>query len=151
MFGYILLFLGTFNSGLDCQINQIRSAFFTLETNEEAITSFIAQCEESSCKEASFYHAVAVMRMAEYAYWPNQKYKYFTQGRDQLESLVKQNPQNLELRFLRYLVQTEVPAFLGYTENRAEDLKFVKDNINQSNYPDELKENISITLNYLNK
>ena len=57
--------------------------------------------------------------------------KNFRIGKDMLESAIKNDPESVELRFLRYSIQKNIPKFLSYSNNLEKDLKFVKDNISQ--------------------
>jgi len=49
-------------------------------------------------------------------------------GEEKLEASIKQDPQNLELIFLRYTIQLNLPGFLGYNDNIEADKKFVINN-----------------------
>jgi hypothetical protein len=65
---------------------------------------------------------------------PFEKLTTFKKGKRNLDKAVKQYPDLLETRFLRYSIQKESPAFLGYKANINEDkmllnrnLKYVED------------------------
>ena len=62
---------------------------------------------------------------------PFKKLKYFDKGKELLESAIKEDPQSVELKFLRYSIQKNLPRFLLYYENIEKDLNFVKNNINR--------------------
>ena len=46
---------------------------------------------------------------------------HFKKGKEKLAEAIKADPDNVELRFLRFSVQAEAPAFLGYRDNLEED------------------------------
>ena len=66
---------------------------------------------------------------------PIEKISYFNKGKKLLESLIEENPDAIELRFLRYSIQKNLPRVLLYYDNIEKDLNFVRKNI--SNIKDE--------------
>ena len=64
---------------------------------------------------------------------PFRKYTIFKNSTQQLDSLIRLNPQYIEMRFLRYLVQLNSPKILGYNTNLHNDYKFIIDNIYSEN------------------
>tara|TARA_B100000579_G_scaffold256853_1_gene211451 strand:- start:224 stop:673 length:450 start_codon:yes stop_codon:yes gene_type:complete len=58
------------------------------------------------------------------------KFFYFRKGKKILESSIKQKPDSIELRFLRYTIQKNLPRFLFYYNHIDKDLIFVINNIN---------------------
>ena len=70
------------------------------------------------------YRGAALATTANCTNWPLQKISRFREGKSLLEEAVERAPQNLEVRFLRYTVQKNIPSFLGY-DNLEEDRKFV--------------------------
>lgn len=63
---------------------------------------------------AQGYFALATMLQAKRFGNPFTKLSYFNKGKKILEKVIEENPENAELRFLRFAVQTEVPAILLY-------------------------------------
>ena len=61
------------------------------------------------------------------------KYKIFKESIQQLDSIIYFNPKSIEIRFLRYLVQLNTPAFLGYNTNLDVDYTFITHNISYEN------------------
>jgi hypothetical protein len=146
---FLLLLFSTFNLSSSCDIEQIRSTFFSIEEESE-IVNYIELCNESDCQESQYYKAVAIMWKASYTYWPHQKFSYFTEGRDMLEDLIKTYPDDTELRFLRYIVQVNTPRFLGYYSNTEKDLIFINSNLNNEDYSESHKELIRETIDFVN-
>ena len=60
------------------------------------------------------------------------KMSWFGDGKEHLEKSIANDPQNLELRFLRLTIQTNMPAFLGYSENKEKDKAFVIENLEKA-------------------
>lgn len=57
---------------------------------------------------------------------PIAKWNTFNKGKINLEQAIVQDNQNIELRILRYSVQTNAPKFLGYYKNLVEDANLIK-------------------------
>ena len=58
------------------------------------------------------------------------KFKYFEEGRKIIENSIKNDPENIEIVFLRYLNQRNSPWFLNYNQNLVEDYDFLIKNLN---------------------
>lgn len=60
---------------------------------------------------------------------PMEKIKYFRKGKALLDESSKQQPTNMEIRFLRFATQIKAPSFLGYKGNVQEDKNLIIKNI----------------------
>lgn len=67
------------------------------------------------------YKGMSSMINANYSFNPYNKLSFFIKGKDLLEEAIKVDPKNVELRFLRFCVQTNAPFFLGYSGKIEED------------------------------
>lgn len=67
------------------------------------------------------YHGAAQMMMAKHVGNPFKKLSYFNKGKQIFTEAIAADPQNVELRFLRFSVQAEAPGFLNYKQNLEED------------------------------
>ena len=72
------------------------------------------------------YKACGTMMMAKHVTNPFSKLSHFRKGKKMLETVIAVNDKVVELRFLRYSIQTNAPAFLGYNNHIAEDKVFLK-------------------------
>ncbi|HYF68450.1 MAG TPA: hypothetical protein VD884_09945 [Ohtaekwangia sp.] len=66
---------------------------------------------------------------------PFSKLSTFNEGKRNIEKAVKNDPDNIEIRFVRLSVQKNAPSFLGYYDQIKEDEAFLesnKENINSS-------------------
>lgn len=79
------------------------------------------------------YLGAAKMIMAKHYFNPWEKYKSFQEGKKILESSLKKDYQNPELRFLRLSIQNNAPSFLNYNENINEDKDFLFRKLNLMN------------------
>lgn len=67
------------------------------------------------------YRGMSSLLRASHAFNPYSKIKYFKEGRALLEKAIERDPENPELRFFRYSVQTNAPFFLGYSDSIKDD------------------------------
>ncbi len=56
---------------------------------------------------------------------PVSKWNTFKNGKQNIETAYKLDPNNVEIRFIRLSVQKNVPSFLGYHSNIKEDEAFI--------------------------
>ncbi|UBM58894.1 hypothetical protein LAG90_19025 [Marinilongibacter aquaticus] len=113
---------------------QIRFAFHRI-ASENDLNVFISNCESSDWNKADLYKSVATMRKAEYVLSPLKKFEYFKLGKEAIEAFLKANPEDVEVRYLRLMVQNNLPKFLGYSSQMEEDRLFVTRNLESSNLP----------------
>ena len=105
------------------------------------------------------YIGMSFMLKAKYAWLPNYKMEYFTKGKNFLESAISKDPNNVELKFMRFCVQNETPSFLSYKMNLGNDknfliksFPFIKDNdLKQKIYSYILQNKIKLTDLELNR
>jgi|SRR6185437_12220100 len=72
------------------------------------------------------YKASAIMMMAKHVFNPFSKMAYFKKGKKILENAIKIDEKNVELRFLRFNIQTHIPSFLGYNNDIDSDKFFLE-------------------------
>ena len=63
------------------------------------------------------YKGSTLAMEAKYTLNPYKKLKYFNEGKSLLEKAINNDPQNIELRYLRLAIQSTIPTFLNYTKN----------------------------------
>lgn len=77
------------------------------------------------------YLAAFTMFTAKHTINPFKKMSHFKEGRKMLEQQIQQDPQNPELRFIRFCIQHYTPDFLGYKDNLTEDKQFLLANLHK--------------------
>ncbi len=75
------------------------------------------------------YLGVFHMMKCRFTLNPISKISLFSIGRDLLEQSIKNDPENLEIRFLRYSIQKNIPKILLYSQHISTDEKFIFDKI----------------------
>jgi hypothetical protein len=82
---------------------------------------------------------------AKYSLNPIVKLEKFNKGKELIKKAINRDMLNLEIRFIRYSIQSNLPAFLGYHDDLSKDKQFLLDNTMENKDP-KLKEMI---FNYL--
>jgi hypothetical protein len=106
------------------EILKIREQYYKASSNKESAALFYANMQKfSNSKDATIlgYIGMSYMIEANYVWNPYNKLNYFNTGKNYLDNAIETDPKNVELRFLRYGVQTNAPSFLGYSSKIAED------------------------------
>lgn len=81
------------------------------------------------------YKGAVSMVMAKYVGSPLSKLSYFKEGKELLENALKKAPQNLELHFVRFGIQENLPSILMYNENLKEDKDFIIKHLEEVDRP----------------
>ena len=109
-------------------LNDVRVMYHEASTNNDIcreLVTILKPYTEKSDPVLYGYRASATMMMAKYVFNPFSKISYFRRGRDMLQKAVNADSQNMELRFLRFAVQTNLPFFLGYKDHIDRDKTFI--------------------------
>ena len=123
------------------QREKMQQEFHTLETTGQ-IKRFLKTHEDTNCEDIKPYLFTAHMLLAKNVFWPHQKINHFTFGKKQLEEFIKKNPQHLEAKYLRMLVQRKCPSFLKYNENLFQDRDYVLEHLKNSSLSSDYKKTI---------
>jgi hypothetical protein len=113
-------------------IKEVRIMLHNATSNEEACTkmiSLLAPFNETNNPLLFGYRGGATMLMAKHAFNPFSKLSYFKKGKLMLESAINADQTNVELRFLRYTIQTNVPGFLNYNSDKNLDRTFISQSL----------------------
>ncbi len=93
----------------------------TKEASCKKLITVLQSFDESNNPLFAGYKACATMMMANYFFNPFSKLSNFYKGKKLLEKAIEIDKENIELRFLRFSVQTNIPSFLGYKSSIAQD------------------------------
>jgi len=109
-------------------ISEVRILFKKAATESgscKKLLSVLKLYNENNNPLLAGYKACATMMMANYVINPYSKISSFSEGKTILEKCIKEDKENLELRFLRFSVQTKAPSFLGYSSSIKSDKLFL--------------------------
>ena len=134
----IVLMLSLCSFQTSPSIDEVRNQFPEISSEEQA-DNFIKQLNEDISTEAKGYIAAMNFMKSRFVKNPFTKFKYFKIGKTTLDQVILSNPKNVEMRYIRYLMQKQIPDFLGYHENISEDFNTIVDQIEESNLNHEFK------------
>ena len=123
----LIFFFATMIYGQD--LSDFRLLLQKGENSEKATKTLITSSQDAfnKTKKPIFeaFFAVGNFFMAKHAVNPLSKYSYFNKGKKALDNAVSKDPNNLEIRFMRYISQEQTPAFLGYNKDLKSDKTFI--------------------------
>tara|TARA_B110000495_G_scaffold141617_1_gene124545 strand:+ start:219 stop:683 length:465 start_codon:yes stop_codon:yes gene_type:complete len=147
----ILSFLVLFCNAQTDNLHEIRYSYLLASDSEEKVEILLQLCENdnyiSNKPIILAYKTVAEMMLISYYYNPFKKLEIFNDKSQYLNLIVRNNINNLEIRFLRYCLQKKSPSFLGYNKELDLDYRFILENIH--NHPQETQDYIYSTIKSL--
>ena len=97
-------------------LENVRAQFPNITSLDEA-NKFIEKLKDDGSPEAKGYKAAMILMKSRFVKGPFSKLKFFKQGKKILDKDISENPTSLEIRYIRYLMQKQIPDFLGYNKN----------------------------------
>lgn len=140
----VLLMNVSFNNS---DLNEVRSSYSKAVLDKKLCEKMIEELELSKEKSviALAYVGAYQTIWANHVFNPLSKLATFKNGKNNIELAISKEPENVEIRYIRFSVQKNSPSFLGYNNNLKEDKDFLvknKKNINS----DFLQKNIETLL-----
>ena len=116
-------------------LESLRNAYSKANTSNEGARTFIEVAEKKSSTDPviSGYKAASEILEAKITTEKNKRKTYVKSGATQLENLIKNNPNNIELRLIRLSIQENIPKIVGYSKNLKEDKTFIIDQYGKQN------------------
>ncbi|MCF8228977.1 MAG: hypothetical protein K9G58_02185 [Bacteroidales bacterium] len=112
----VILLFSFSHASYSQDIHSIRSSYFLLNEKECEWMDFVESTEGNNTAVAMAYRGSALAASAQCAKGPFNKLRQFNKGRKNLEKAVTLEPDNVEIRFLRYQVKLESPGILNYKD-----------------------------------
>jgi hypothetical protein len=100
-----------------------------LSNNTTQVENLLIQ-KDDSCPVLLGYRSLIFILNAKIYSSPIKKIIYFNEGKNLLENTIKNYSDDIELRYLRFCIQTNIPYFLFYHDMIENDKKFILDNWN---------------------
>jgi hypothetical protein len=110
------------------ELKHLRQEFQLVGKEERAVTSILTICKSSQSVDSRMlkvYEAAAKICSAKYQAGPMAKYRTFNAGKGLLDAAVANDSLNVEARYLRYTIQANAPAFLGYQKSLKSDRNYI--------------------------
>ncbi len=126
----IFLLISQFLFAQKCDLIQLRETCFRafVENDPSEFLNRINQPNQINSPILTAYKSIAILFEAKRTFSPFDKIKLFNTGKNLLEYSIYTDKLNLELRFLRFCVQTNLPFILGYSKNIKGDKEFILNN-----------------------
>lgn len=109
-------------------LDKVRTTFFEAGESKQKTAELLKITVDASLEREPVryaYHGVATAMWAVYEFNPLHKLSSFNKGKTKLEKAIRANPRVLELRFLRFTLQSKAPSMLGYQTHINEDKTFI--------------------------
>ncbi len=121
----ILLIMATSISAQS--LNEIRSEFHAVVLNPDDSRDFhnFLKDIENPTSTVKAYQAVSEALLAQVVWNPFNKLKQVVKYDKQIEAAVEEDPQNIEIRFLRLAIEYNLPSFLGMSTHMEEDVAMI--------------------------
>lgn len=122
-------------------INQIRILFYEAVENEEKLDELEIFFNKSFTEKALIYHPVLLAYTgaidalkAKHAFNPFTKFSRVLSALNTLERAVNREPNNLEIRFIRFSILHNLPGFLGFSNERMDDISVIVAQLAKKDY-----------------
>jgi len=129
---FVTLLFVTKSFATEPEIQKVKTLFEASAQSKDAASELLrllSAVESSSTPLLICYKGAAEMMQAKYGFNPLNKFKHFKKGKKLIETAVAKEPDNLEIRFLRFLIQTNLPAFLNYHDHIEQDKRYLITNL----------------------
>lgn len=127
----LLIILATMQSASTQPATEdLRNRFFAMHDEKCGQLKFFESIQSDHYTSATHqaYAGTAEAASAECASGPRGKLRYFNRGKANIEEAVSRQPDNPEIRFMRFATQANIPSFLFY-DNIKEDKALIIDQL----------------------
>ncbi|HEY0030317.1 MAG TPA: hypothetical protein VGC65_06125 [Bacteroidia bacterium] len=127
----ILLILFAFGShaqfAQSISVDALRREYYKVNADSAACAKLYNKISKAANSDNTSlaYKGAITAAMANHAKEKQEKLKLFNSGKKLLEQSIVSDSSNIELRFLRFTIQTNCPKALGYNKQIGADKKFI--------------------------
>ena len=127
---YLIIIISIFTLFFTNDLDWFRKNFQTAHTNKEQALVFYQNTNKITNSDPVFLAYKEAGKMTQSKFEKNRQLKkdLFKEGALALNRLIEQNPNNIEVRFIRLTIQQNTPAILKYNQNIKADKQFVWSN-----------------------
>ncbi len=133
-FVFIILILSSFIMFSQVKnMNHLRMLYFEASYNENKMDSLMICIKEKDTSQALFlaYQGATEVMKAKYSYNPFSQISYIKIGTKHLKNAFEKDPNNFEIRFLRFAIEYHLPSILGMSDDINDDKIFLLNNLSQ--------------------
>jgi hypothetical protein len=124
IFSFLTAFILFFQSGLE----SLRNSYAKANSSNANTEAFIHTAEKTSGSDPVIQGYKAAAQIMQAKIVKNNRKAMVKSGATALESLIKNNPNNAELRVIRMSVQENIPKIAGYRGGLKDDKTFILNN-----------------------
>jgi hypothetical protein len=120
----------------DLDITLIRETFFGLTHNSDQAPEFHAYLLSLDQDHPIVvgYRGATEALLTKHTWSPIEKFRFLQRAEKSLNMAVTMSPDNVEVRFIRYAVETHIPRFLGFSDHLEEDESFLALQLNHMSH-----------------
>ncbi len=135
LFLSLLTMMSFFSKNEPLSIESIRLNYIKAVEDEDITEKMLEKITGEHLKNPLFlaYRGAFEGLMAKHVFNPYKKISYLSLSNKTLAQAIKQKPNNVEMRFLRFSMQHYVPDFLGQSKELKEDKNAIVKNIATDN------------------
>jgi hypothetical protein len=127
---FLLIILQSFVTSVP--IEEIRSHFEKGSESMEYAEKLKSLTSNKKTPLHKAYYGMSYALMAKHSNGPFKKLELVKKGMDFINTAVKEEPNNIEIRFLRFSIESKAPSFLGISEHLEEDKLKLLNGLNAS-------------------
>ncbi len=126
---FLILFFVNISISNAHSIDEIRKTFQLAIDNSsitEKLSSDLKKISKPDALTQAYIASLEALK-AKHAWNPFSKHEYMKSFGKMMNDAVNKMPENIEIRYLRYNIEYNVPSYLGYSPNLEEDRKHIID------------------------
>lgn len=128
---FLFLFFSLLMAAQNQNIDWIRKNYQKSVTDKKSCEQMLLKFKKEDNSGIRLAYLGALQSIwAKHTRNPIEKLKFFKKGTQNIDQYIRQQPDNLEARLIRYSIQTQSPAFLGYRDQIEEDKKLLQNGKN---------------------
>lgn len=129
----ILSFITAFIFFFQSDLETLRNSYAKANESNTNTQNFIDTAEKQSGSDPVTVGYKAAAKIMEAKIVKNNRKALVKTGAASLENVIKNNPNNAELRLIRLSVQENIPKIVGYRGSMKDDKAFLLNNYNKQN------------------
>ncbi|CAA7387621.1 hypothetical protein [Chryseobacterium fistulae] len=130
---FIVSFLASFFLFFQTNLESIRNSYAKANSSTTSTQNFITIAEKETGSDPVILGYKAAAQIMQAKITKQNRKSLVKTGATHLESLIKSNPNNIELRVIRLSIQENLPKIVGYRGSLKEDKNFILNNYAQQN------------------
>lgn len=148
---FLLLWSGFVVANEQVDLRQLRQRYYAAVQSASVTDKLYAELKKQAKPSPVILAYVGSLEAlkAKHAYNPYYKIQFLKAADQTMRRAVKADPDNVEIRFLRYSYQYYVPEFLGYSEDKSADVAVIVTQLAAGNYRKQDKELVKNMLGFL--